>query len=132
MTLLGMFCKDILLLRAVTNSVEYSSRELILAEVVKKLAVCMDPNSLLPGPSTRKSNNSQLYTVCIFILFPRAMFIQPSSFRRPVRSGFFHRLRIRLHLLNMITVIFYEWSHVWKRRQMQRRFQLRDLKERTT
>ena len=76
-------------------------------KVVKKLAAFMDPNSLLPWPSVRKSSHSQLYAVCILIIFPQVMFIQPSSFRRPVRSGFFHRLRIRSHLVQIITVIFY-------------------------
>jgi len=37
---------DTLVLRVITNSVAYSSRELIVAKVVKKLAVFKDPNSL--------------------------------------------------------------------------------------
>jgi len=43
--LLGISFNDNLLLMAVTNSVAYSSRKLIVAKVVKKLAAIMDHNS---------------------------------------------------------------------------------------
>jgi hypothetical protein len=45
MALLGICFNYILLLRAVTNSVDYSSRVLIGAKADKKVSVIVDPNN---------------------------------------------------------------------------------------